>query len=340
MFISSNIDHLNLPEYFNSITDLYLPAEDTQNKGLSYPGPKFLQQSPELMDMVNFLLSEAKKSEELEFAVRLVYKGNAVIFRGHSIDSIEGKVFIFRRLPSYIPKIEQLGIANNILELLTNERLNSGGLVIVCGETGQGKSTTCAGAISYRLRKYGSFCLTIEDPVELPLHGVYPADNNKNGICYQTNVYSDGIEAAIKSSMRCYPAVSNSILFLGETRDAMMANEVLKVAANGHLVFTTFHGSDLITSLKRFISLAAAHKNSSQDEVRSIFASVFKLILHQKLIPQMNGKKKADIKLLFSASNNSSVSNRLRSGQLDMLVTEIQMQNLKISEGKSILSLD
>lgn len=49
---------------------------------------------------------------------------------------------------------------------------------------------------------------------------------DKKGVCFQTNVDTDGVPEAIKSSLRCYPSVSNSILFLGETRDSLMAAEV------------------------------------------------------------------------------------------------------------------
>jgi Tfp pilus assembly pilus retraction ATPase PilT len=94
-------------------------------------------------------------------------------------------------------------------------------------------------------------------------------------------VEGEQIFDAIKSSLRCYPSVSNSILFLGETRDSIMASEVLKIAANGHLVITTMHGSELMTSLKRFISLAGERVGIA--EAQSMFSSVFRLMIHQRM---------------------------------------------------------
>lgn len=101
----------------------------------------------------------------------MVHEEKRVIFRGHSIKSIEGKVYIFRRLPSYVPDIEDLGMPKSILELLLHKRLNSGGLVLIAGETGQGNQQLLAATIAYRLKHHASFCLTIEDPVEMPLQG-------------------------------------------------------------------------------------------------------------------------------------------------------------------------
>lgn len=336
-----NISHLTLPEKFHKITDFYIPDE-APLYGLIYPGPIQISQDKAYADIVQFMVNEARKKDKLEFSLELYHEGKRIILRGHSIQSVEGKIFIFRRLPSFIPKIEDIGMPPNIIELLLNDRLNNGGLVIIAGETGQGKSTTAAASIAYRLRTYGSFCLTIEDPVELPLQGFYENDKDpsKKGVCFQTNVEGEEVFDAIKSSLRCYPAVSNSILFLGETRDAMMASEVLKIAANGHLVVTTLHGADLMVALRRFISLAMSYKNANETEVKSMFASVFRLMIHQRMELLPTGKKKIRPTILFSPSSSSSVASRLRSGGLEMLATEIQNQNMMLAKGGSLVGLN
>jgi len=332
------ISHITLPENFNKISDFYIP-EDQPKFGIMYPGPIMVLQNIEYLDFINIVVNEAKKKNKLEFSLEFVHEKKRIILRGHSIQSIEGKVFIFRRLPSFIPKIEEIGMSKQILDLLVSERLNSGGLVVIAGETGQGKSTTAAATISYRLRKFGSFCLTIEDPIELPLQGFYEneIEDRRRGVCFQTSVDDTEIEAAIKSSMRCYPVASNSILFMGETRDALVASEVLKVAANGHLVITTFHGADLMTSLRRFISLATGHKGANEGEVKSMFASVFRLMIHQKMERGKDDKRRIKPTILFSPSASSSVASRLRTGNLEVLSTEIQNQNMLVARGMSVL---
>jgi twitching motility protein PilT len=336
-----DISHITLPEDFHDVSDFYLP-EERPMFGILYPRAEQLNRRPEYNDIVNILLEEAKKKNKLEFSLELKHEDTRVILRGHSIQSIEGKVFIFRRLPSYIPKIDDIGMPQNIIDLLLHQRLNQGGLVIIAGETGQGKSTTAAATIAHRLSHYGTFCLTIEDPVELPLQGFYGNDDDddgKMGVCFQTNVEGEEVFDAIKSSLRCYPSVSNSILFLGEVRDAMMASEVLKIAANGHLVITTIHGADLMTAIKRFIGLASSYGNTNEVEVKSMFASVYRLMIHQKMEVLANGKKKLRPQILFSPNSASSVASRLRSGSIEMLATEIQNQNLMIQKGASIANM-
>lgn len=335
-----DISHITLPDNFHEITDFYLPEEQPMF-GILYPKAQPLNRNPEYNDVVSIMIEEAKKKTKVEFSLELIHEDSRIILRGHSIKSIEGKVFIFRRLPSYIPQIENIGMPKNIIELLLHERLNHGGLVIIAGETGQGKSTTAAATIAYRLSHFGSFCLTIEDPVELPLQGFYANedDESKQGVCFQTSVEGEEIFDAIKSSLRCYPSVSNSILFLGETRDAMMASEVLKIAANGHLVITTMHGSDLMTSLKRFINLAVSYGNINDAEVKSMFASVFRLLIHQRIEVSPSGKKILRPQILFSPNAASSVASRLKSGNIEMLATEIQTQNMLVKKGASLSNI-
>lgn len=334
-----DISHITLPSNFHEITDFYLP-EELPNQGIFYPGPQNVASDPNYYDIVEFMVSEAKKKGKSEFSLEMVHEGRKVILRGQTITSVEGLIYIFRRLPSYIPKIEDIGMPGNVIELLLSPRLSSGGLIIIAGETGQGKSTTAASCIASRLKNFGSFCLTIEDPIEMPLQGYYenPKDSNKKGVCFQTNCEGEEIFEAIKSSLRCYPSVSNSMLFLGETRDAMMASEVLKIATNGHLVVTTLHGSDLTNSLKRFIQLASSYKNANEADVKSIFSSVFRLLIHQKLDLLPNGKRRIRPQVLFSPSSTSTIASRLRSGQIELLSTDIQNQNTMINKGTSILN--
>ena len=333
-----DISHITIPAEFDSLSDIYLPVEDLTS-GVIYPGPRSIAELPDYLDVLQFILKECKKIDKVDFSLHLYHEKRKIIFRVHVIESLDGKIYDLRKLSTKIPDIKQLGYRDNYTELLLSEKLNNGGLIIMCGETGQGKSTTAAASICYRLKKYGSFCLTIEDPVEIPLQGFYPGENGKTGVCYQTQVSEEGIEEAIKGALRSYPSVSNSILFLGEIRSSAMANEVLKIAANGHLVFSTMHGFDLISSIERFVQMASSHKNTKKEEVISMFSLVFRLAIHQKLIRQSNGTRKVDPKVIFSSSPVSNVANRIKTGNVQLLATDIEQQNMMLKQGRSILQM-
>lgn len=338
-FVKHNLDEdIVIPENFDDITDLYIPLE-APLQGVCYPKALTIKNVPNLDKVAFTLLKLAASQPQREFSIVLIHDGLRYIFRGHSIDSVDGKVYIFRRLPDEIPDIKDTGLHQSIVNVLLSESLNKGGLIIIAGETGQGKSTTAAATIAYRLRNFGSFCLTIEDPIELPLNGIYPNALDPNseenrGVCFQTAL--DGNEEALydmlKSSLRCYPAKSNSILFLGETRDSKMAAEVLKIAANGHLVITTMHGSDIISSIARFISMASAEM--SEKEARNLFAMVFKLLIHQRLERRTKDNSVLKAKILYGGGvNANSIQTKIRDDTLHLLATEVEMQNAKLGRG-------
>lgn len=335
-----DISEITLPQVFHSISDLYIPATNDLSGTIFFPGVRSLEDFPEMTDIVQHLkMACTEQIDKIDFSIQLKHENIKIMYRVHKIFSMDGTVFCLRKLSHNIPDIHQLGYTENYTELLITEKINTGGLILMCGETGQGKSTTTAAAIVYRLKKYGAFCLTIEDPIEMPLQGFYDGPGGKKGMCIQTEVGEEHIEEAIKGALRSYPSVQNSVLFLGEIRTAAMANEVLKIAANGHLVFSTLHGFDLISSLQRFVDMASSHKNTKREEVISMFSLVFRLAIHQKLHAPINGKRKVDPKVIFSSSPISQVANRIKSGNLQMLSTDIEMQNMMLRQGKSIVNM-
>lgn len=332
-----DITHITIPQEFHRLSDIYIPHDKWQD-GILFPGAVSIESCPAMFDIMQCIYDECKQVKDVDFAMQFIHENKKIMFRGHIIDTLEGRIYDLRRLSQNVPDMHKLGYKENYTELLISEKLNAGGLVLLCGETGQGKSTTASSAILYRMKKYGAFCLTIEDPIEMPMQGIYIGEDGKRGVCYQTQVKEEQIEEAIKGSLRSYPSVSNSMLFLGETRSSAMAYEVLKIAANGHLVFTTLHGFDLISSLERFVQMASSHKNTKKEEVMSMFSLVFRLAIHQRLSPPINGVRKLDAKILFSSSSISSVANRIKGGNIGLLSTDIEQQNMMLKSGKSILN--
>lgn len=311
------------PDPEEIITDWYLP-ESNPLDGFVYPGPVPIQEHARLYEMANHMLQMAKEKTSSgyeEFVVRM----NDRSFRGHKIMTITGPVYALRRLPAYIPTLDKLGMDAAVRQILLHKDLSRGGLVMVCGETGQGKSTTCASTVKERMTNLGSFCLTVEDPPEMPLHGPHG-----KGRCLQTEVQSGKWGDAMRGAMRCYPTVSGSMLYVGETRDPETAAEVLRIATNGHLVLTTVHADGLDSAIRRYMSLASAAMVES--EVRNIMASSFRLALHQQLSTDANPnggvKKRLKVGFLFSPNNRSPVAQKMRTGE--NLNNEIRMQEMTL----------
>lgn len=336
-----DISGITLPDDFDKMSDAYMTLDNLKGTVI-YPGAKSLMRNPMFYDFFEKASEIIQKKTKKVFSLKFTHEDKLLLFRAQVFQSVEGKIVVLRRLPSIVPDISKLGFSNNLVELLTHERLNKGGLIIIAGETGQGKSTTAASIISHRLKKFSSFALTIEDPVELPLQGFYQneKDSSKRGVCFQMDAEDFNMIEAIKDSMRCYPSISNSILFLGETRDSEAAHEVLKVANNGHLVITTMHGNDIKGTLHRFINLAASAPNANANDTRITFGNVFRLLIHQEMeINAVTGKRKAIPQILFSQDSSSRIANAIRENGVDMLSTEIDMQKSALRRNEKIESI-
>lgn len=181
-----------------------------------------------------------------------------------------------RVIPHDIPTLDDLNVPAPYQALLLNEQLKRiGGLVLVCGLAGSGKSTTVAATVSQRLKLHTTYALTYENPLEFTMQG-----RHGNGYCDQNTVDDLDYPSALAGSLRCFPSQVRSMLFVGEILDGSSMREIMKVMMNGHLVFTTAHGRGIIETLQRLMALAGAEDSKAQ---REIFATSLRLVIHQRL---------------------------------------------------------
>jgi len=319
------------------ITDWYLPESGFMD-GCLYPKNQNIKDFAFLYEVAADLLQQcldktADGYDEFVASVSASGEDGAApyrrSYRGHRITTIQGPVFALRRMPQTVPGLNDLGLDQALRKVLLSDHLNKGGLVLICGETGQGKSTTCAATIKERMFTLGSFCLTVEDPPEMPLHGVHG-----QGRCYQTEVQSGNFAQAMRGAMRCYPTVNGSILYVGETRDHETAAEVLRIAMNGNLVFTTIHASDVPNALKRLLSMAS---QTMGDDAKDILSSVFRVGMHQVLedvrpLPGQPPRKKLNNTFLLSQGASSPVANKIRNEEIDGLANDISQQKIVMTK--------
>lgn len=320
------------------ITDWYLPETGFMG-GCFYPKSQNVKDYPFLYEIAQDLLNQCieKTMGDYDDFVVSVKSGDPNdlenfyrrSYRGHRIITITGPVFALRRMPTSVPTLTQLNLNEGLRKVLLSPELNKGGLIMICGETGQGKSTTCAATIKERMLDLGSFCLTVEDPPEMPLHGIHG-----EGRCYQTEVQSGNFAKAMKGAMRCYPTVNGSILYVGETRDHETAAEVLRIAMNGNLVFTTLHASDVPNGLKRLLSMAS---QTMGPDAKDILSSVFRVGIHQVLeemrpLPGQPLRKKLKNTFVLSSGASSPIANKIRRDEIDAMNTDIQQQQTVLNQ--------
>ncbi|HAX91030.1 MAG TPA: hypothetical protein DCY07_02330 [Rhodospirillaceae bacterium] len=154
-----------------------------------------------------------------------------------------------RKINSIPPALEKLGFIPQLVPHLRKLGKRTG-MILLCGSTGQGKTTTCCSLLADYLNTLGGVAFTIEDPVEYDLEGRH----GENGFCYQTEVREDEEWGKmLKRSMRWHPRY----ILVGELRTPETANQLLRAATTGHLTMTTMHAGTVEEALEGFLQLAS-----------------------------------------------------------------------------------
>jgi type II secretion system protein E len=138
--------------------------------------------------------------------------------------------------------LEQLGFEGASLELFNRMIARPHGIVLVTGPTGSGKTTTLYAALD-KLNSVERKIMTIEEPIEYQMHGITQIQvNPKIGLTFAL---------VLRSLLRQDP----DVMLVGETRDHETAENTIRAALTGHLVFTTLHTNDAAGAVPRLIDM-------------------------------------------------------------------------------------
>lgn len=324
----------------DGVTDWFIPESNVLD-GLAYPGPVKIH--GDLIAIAEELLATAKAAyektnseangySEIRSDYRLTYQG--VYMRGHRQQTVDGVIHILR-VTNFVKDVSELNMPQDVVDLLCCEEIGrTGGLIIICGRPGHGKSTSCAAFVSERVRRLGGFCLTVEDPPEFPLHGNYSPPRGRIGKIIQVHANGRHFGNDLRDALRCYPSSEQgSMLMLGEVRDADSAAQVLVAAASGQLVFITSHAGSIVSGINRIISLAK-REFGDQREATMLLSSSLRAVIYQNL-----DAGRVSVSPLFSIAPDSEVATIISGGDMRMLATEINRQQSLMKSGTLMKSL-
>ena len=212
-----------------------------------------------------------------------------------------------RALPTEIPTITQLRLPPMLAELVKPTR----GLVLVCGPTGSGKSTTLAALVGEINRAESRHIITIEDPIEYE-------HRNAKSIIEQIEVGRDApsFAAALRAALRQDP----DVILVGEMRDLETVSTAITAAETGHLILSTLHTSDVAQAIHRIIDVFPP---AQQSQIKQQLAISLNAIVVQHLLPRSDNEGRAvAVEVLL---NNNAVRNHIRNDKLQNLPTEITL---------------
>jgi twitching motility protein PilT len=235
---------------------------------------------------------------DLDFAYEMDERAR---FRCNFLKQANGYGAVFRLIPTKIATLEQLGIPP-VVKQFGHLR---GGLVLVTGPTGSGKSTTLAALVDYINKNLSRHIVTIEEPIEF-VHA------NKRSIITQREVptdcasFPDGLKAALRQDA--------DIVLVGEMRDLDTISLALTAAETGLLVFGTLHTNNARKTIDRMVDAFPASK---QPQARTMLANSLRGVVAQLLLKKVDGSGRLAVNEILIA--NPAVSAIIREGATQKL---------------------
>ena len=212
-----------------------------------------------------------------------------------------------RALPRRVPTLAELELPAALAELVAPSR----GLVLVCGPTGAGKSTTLAALVEHLNRTRAAHVITIEDPVEYQ-HA------SRQCLVEQVEVGTDSpsFAAALRAALRQDP----DVILVGEMRDLETVAIALTAAETGHLVLATLHTHDVVQAVSRIVDVFPGEQ---QAQIRHQLALSLHAVVAQQLVPRRDrGGRVAALEVLIATY---AVRNHIRNQQPHRVHNEVTL---------------
>jgi twitching motility protein PilT len=256
---------------------------------------------------MSFMLSEIcsaarwQRFEELgdlDFAYEMDEENR---FRVNYLKQVNGYGAVFRIIPTTIKTLDELGVPK-VVKTFGEMR---GGIVLVTGPTGSGKSTTLAALTDYINIHFSRHIITIEEPIEF-------VHRNKKSIITQREVpeHSISFPAGLKAALR----EDADIVLVGEMRDLETISLALTAAETGLLVFGTLHTNNSRKTIDRIIDV---FPSDQQAQVRTMLAASLRGVVAQLLLKRADGAGRIAVNEILVS--NSAVSAIIREGATQKL---------------------
>lgn len=231
--------------------------------------------------MANLDLGNVGMPQSSNFTYRL--KGNSYFFRFSFIQTIQVQSAVLRILNNHkkivLSELSKDTKQNDIFKRWTRFR---GGLTIISGPTGSGKTTTLNAILETIADNKRLKVISLEDPVEI---------HSDNYLQLQVNEKMNlDYEEGIKQLLRHDP----DVIMIGEVRDQATAKTLIRCALSGHMIFTTIHAKSCVEVIYRLLDFGV-----KENELKQVLTS----ITNQRIFPNKTGKGRICIYEIMEKTN-------------------------------------
>jgi twitching motility protein PilT len=194
-------------------------------------------------------------------------------FRAHVYQQRGSTALVLRRVLDEPLSLDELGLPEVAKRLAEHER----GLVLVCGPTGSGKTSTLAAMVDHVNRRRRVHVVTIEDPIEI-VHRDHLASVSQREIGVDVPDFAAGIRASLREDP--------DVIVIGELRDRETVAAAMSAAETGHLVLASLHTTDAAETVHRVVEL---FPDSQRRHARLVLAATLAGTVCQRLVQTADG---------------------------------------------------
>lgn len=264
-------------------------------------------QAEEIAALADSLMNPMQKKQfltagEIDFAYKQPdgsrYRIN--VFRQCNQAAIAARV-----ISSVIPSCKELQLPQSVCRFINCRH----GLVLITGPTGSGKSTTLAALLDKLNAEKNLHIITLEDPIEYR-HEHKGCLINQREIGTDTASFATGLHSALREDP--------DVIMVGELRDAETVATALTAAETGHLVLSTLHTGDAVTTVNRIIDFFPEH----QQQIRAQLAECLQGIACQELI--LGAEHLSRVAAFEIMTMTPALRNLIREGKMHQIASYIQ----------------
>ncbi len=257
----------------------------------------------EIFKMADMLPENGKLPErEMDFSFSVSGMGR---FRANIYKQRGSYAAVLRFVPFELPVAEKLGIPEQVMDFSKCK----GGIVLITGAAGNGKSTTLSCIIDRINSTQKNHIITIEDPIEF-LHRHNKSIISQREINLDTNSYIDALRAALRQSP--------DVILLGEMRDYETISIAMTAAETGQLVLSTLHTLGAASTIDRIIDVFPINQ---QRQIRIQLSMTLKGVVSQQLLPSVDGTLVPAFEIM---SMNSAIKTMIREEKTHQIDTILQ----------------
>src|SRR5256885_2112947 len=198
-------------------------------------------------------------------------------FRVNILRQRSSFMIVLRVIPFDVPSFDSLKLPPVLTTVAAAER----GMILVTGVTGSGKSSTMAAIINHINQTQNKHVVTLENPIEF-LHRDISCSVTQREVGVDTDDFRMGLRAALRQDP--------DVVLIGEMRDVETIDTAMKAAETGHLLISTLHTPDTVTTVSRIVAMFPPEE---QEIARIRLAESLHAVVSQRLLPRADGHGRA-----------------------------------------------